>query len=265
MFSADTHLHTHHSEDSSAEPMQMAIRAAEIGLRGICFTDHWDPGDPDVGRHLDIDRYVEDILAIRKQMRGRLEIRLGIEVGVQPHMMEHINRTLASYPFEYVIASLHCISGVSVGIRPEALFSRKDPASVCADSLRQAVEAIEKFPVFHSYGHADYILRYLPAGPALDERGERCDFISLGLESLVDTLLLRLIESGKALEINTSGFRYGLGRCHPSDTLLERYASLGGRVVTFASDAHCPAHIADNFHQARETAGRFGFRELALF
>ena len=38
----DFHLHTKVSFDSTAEPMDMVRAAEQMGLREICFTDHYD-------------------------------------------------------------------------------------------------------------------------------------------------------------------------------------------------------------------------------
>ena len=38
----DTHMHTHFSGDSNADPAAMARSAIEKNLAGICITDHLD-------------------------------------------------------------------------------------------------------------------------------------------------------------------------------------------------------------------------------
>ena len=46
----DTHMHTHFSGDSNADPAAMARSAIEKNLAGICITDHLDydyPDEPD--------------------------------------------------------------------------------------------------------------------------------------------------------------------------------------------------------------------------
>ena len=47
----DTHMHTHFSGDSDADPTKMARAAIARNLDGICITDHLDydyPDDPDL-------------------------------------------------------------------------------------------------------------------------------------------------------------------------------------------------------------------------
>ncbi|PKK89995.1 MAG: hypothetical protein CVV64_11760 [Candidatus Wallbacteria bacterium HGW-Wallbacteria-1] len=256
----DTHVHSNHSEDSDTPPEMMIRSAIQSGIAGICFTDHWDPGDPDVTSNLDFDAYVAEILSLRARYADRIDIILGIEVGVQPHMISHINSCLGSYEFDYVIASLHCVSNVSVGICPGRLFeSAENLAAPCGDSLRQALQCLRELDRYDAYGHADYILRYLPGGPGLDARGNQCDFFTLGLEHELDELLGELISRGKALEINTSGYRYGLNRHHPGSRILDRYRQLGGRVVSLGSDAHMPSHLGYRFQEAALCIQQYGF------
>ena len=47
----DTHMHTHFSGDSEADPENMVKAAIQKGLEGLCFTDHYDydyPNDPEL-------------------------------------------------------------------------------------------------------------------------------------------------------------------------------------------------------------------------
>jgi len=52
-----------------------------------------------------------------------------------------------------------------------------------------------------------------------------------------DAILKHVIDLGKCLEINTSGYKT-TGDCFPHTTILKRYIELGGEAFTFGSDAH---------------------------
>ena len=62
---------------------------------------------------------------------------------------------------------------------------------------------------------------------------------------LYEPILRALVESGTALEVNTSGLRHPVGEQYPPPHIVARFHELGGRAVTIGSDAH--------------RAGQFGF------
>ena len=117
---ADYHLHTDHSGDSEA-PMETQILAGiEKGLKIMCFTDHYDPGFPyenvpDVSPgtfELDYAPYREEYLRLRDKYRDRIELRFGIEIGLQPHLGDFLTYYFASHPdFDFVIGSNHLCGG----------------------------------------------------------------------------------------------------------------------------------------------------------
>ena len=74
-----------------------------------------------------------------------------------------------------------------------------------------------------------------------------------------------LIEKGKGIEINTSGYRYGLGHTHPQFELVKRYKELGGEIITVGSDAHVPEDISKDFDKAYKMLEEAGFKYLTLF
>ena len=105
----DTHMHTHHSGDSDALMPDMIQAAVRQNLDGICFTDHFDydyPDDPNLFL-LDFDSYIKEVRSFQDTCRDRLSIRLGIEVGLQPHITKINRKAVTGHPFDFVIGSSH--------------------------------------------------------------------------------------------------------------------------------------------------------------
>ena len=110
----DTHMHTHHSGDSDALMPDMIQAAVRQNLDGICFTDHFDydyPDDPDLFL-LDFDSYIKEVRSFQDTCHDRLSIRLGIEVGLQPHITEINRKAVTGHPFDFVIGSSHVVHGI---------------------------------------------------------------------------------------------------------------------------------------------------------
>ena len=91
---SDCHLHCHFSSDSEASPESMIDNAVRLGLSHICFTDHNDYDYPkEDGKTvflLDLDAYLEKISVLKKIYKDKIDVRIGVEQGLQPRLCEHI-------------------------------------------------------------------------------------------------------------------------------------------------------------------------------
>lgn len=74
-----------------------------------------------------------------------------------------------------------------------------------------------------------------------------------------------LIKNEIALEVNTGGYKYGLGEPNPCADILKRYKELGGKLLTIGSDAHDPAYLAYEFSRLRELLISCGFSSYYIF
>ena len=77
--------------------------------------------------------------------------------------------------------------------------------------------------------------------------------------------LAECAKSVKVLEINTGGYKAGLGVPNPTPDVIRRYRELGGEKITFGADAHKPEHIAFHFADAAAIAQEAGFRYYVRF
>ena len=227
---ADFHLHCCFSGDSDTPPETVARMGMERGLSALCFTDHYDADYPyeDVCFELDTEAYFAEISGVRDAYEGRLAVGIGVELGLQPQLGPLYRSYVGRYPFDFVIGSTHLMDG-------------KDPyyASFwedCApkDGIRRfleiTLENMKAFDDFDVYGHLDYIVRYAPLEPKQFFYGDYGD--------LMDEILRFLISRGKGIEVNTGGYKAGLGCPNPCPEVLRRYRDLGGEIVTMGSDAH---------------------------
>ena len=109
----DSHMHTSFSFDSDAAPEDQIRRAAEIGLPGICITDHMDFVWGDDQPYLyDADAYCRTLSALREKYADRIRINIGIELGCQAEMTDTLAAALAEHPYDFVIGSTHFAEGM---------------------------------------------------------------------------------------------------------------------------------------------------------
>lgn len=253
----DNHTHTCFSGDSEA-PVRLQIEAAiSAGLSGITFTDHLDPDfPPDHDLFMfDIDRYFKELTPLRERYQSQIDIRIGVEIGMRPDQKELLPRLADAYPFDVVIGSIHVVDLYD----PYYPQYWRDYGT--EKGLRRFFEAtnecVNMFDFYDTLGHIDYIFRYMPKdGPQMRAQ----DFAPL-----IDEILLTLIRKGKALEINTAGWKYGLPYPHPCPDILKRYYELGGRRLTLGSDGHKPEHLAYDFEKVPAYLKECGFSEYSRY
>ena len=261
----DTHMHTEFSTDSQAPVRSMLDAAIKRGLGAVCVTDHMDldfpPQDSEesIGEYppfwFDVEEYFKVLTPIREEYRDRLDVRIGIEIGLQPHLGDRYREMVRVYPFDYVIGSVHLIRGMDPYYGK--LFAGRPDAEAYREAFVETLQCLEGVRDFDALGHLDYVVRYGK------HQAEEYSYRKFADE--IDAVLKKLISMGKGLEMNTGGLKYGLGFCNPHPDVMKRYRELGGEIVTIGADAHRPEHVAYDFKQAAEILKTCGFRYYAEY
>ena len=78
----DYHMHTHFSGDSEANPREHVLKAIEMNLDEICFTDHRDFDYPIDSFELDVENYYQEIQSLKEEFKDQIKIKWGIEMGL---------------------------------------------------------------------------------------------------------------------------------------------------------------------------------------
>jgi histidinol-phosphatase (PHP family) len=81
---------------------------------------------------------------------------------------------------------------------------------------------------------------------------------------LYEPILRGLVETGTALEINTSGLRQSANETYPSPAIVGMYRAMGGRAVNVGSDAHRADAFAWGLADGYAAAAAAGFEGLAF-
>ena len=253
----DLHMHSQYSGDSDAPQEDMILTAMDAGLSGICFTDHLDIDYPDnpLLFQLDLPNYVASVLALQQKYRDKFPVCLGIELGLQPHLAGLHADILSQYPFDFVIGSSHVVHGFDPYY--PAFYEGRDEKDCYREYFESILENIHAFDGFDVYGHIDYVVRY---GPTKNTNYDWKEY-----QDIIDAILKLLIEKGKGIEINTGGFKYGLGHPNPTEDIIRRYRELGGEIITVGADAHAPQHIGFDFKKVPDILKDAGFHYFTVF
>ena len=267
MIQADMHMHTWFSTDSEACPRDMADEAVRKGLKTICFTDHFDKEDLEWGEEgiFDVDAYFVEMQKLQEEYAGKLNIRIGIELGLRTYLKDYYEELTKKYPFDFVIGSVHNVpykkdaEGNILYTDPaaEKLFTDRTDKEAYRLMMETTLENVRTSDCFQTLGHLDYVVRY---GKSREKEYSYTDYADI-----IDEILKLLIEKEKGLEVNSAGLKYGLPFAHPHPDVLKRYRELGGEIITIGADAHKPEHIAYDFAKAEEILKSCGFKYYTEF
>jgi len=233
---------------------EMIAEARDLGLTGITFADHaeWYPEDPAYG-FLDLDAYFSELAQVREVYDSKMCVLAGIELG-NPHDFPSETQAILAHPFDLVIGSLHWLDGLPGW---EHQVFQGGLAAAYQLYFEELIKMVTEAD-FDILGHLDLVRR-----DSWELYGE-----TLTLDTFrepVQMVLHHLVESGRGLEINTSGLRKGLSEPIPGLDILRWYRDLGGEVLVLGSDGHRPEHIAFGFDTARDIALAAGFHRIARF
>ena len=254
----DAHLHTDQSPDSNVAIDSYAAAALERGIAEIAITDHVDfeRGAPAYAytTFADRERTVRDA-AERWGPRG-VDIRFGVELTYDRSWEADVRTHLAGHPYDFTIGSVHDrVDSPYARAKVGAWVAGRPLAEVVAPYFVE-VEAAARSGLFDAIGHIDGVKRYLHPHvmPA--------DFAHA--QELYEPILRALVESGTALEVNTSGLRYPIAETFPGPEIVARFRELGGRAVTVGSDAHRADQFAWALGDGYAIAAAAGFSELSF-
>lgn len=246
----DAHLHTNLSPDSDVVIDVYAALALERGIAELAITDHVDfePGAPAFGYTTFADRERVVRQAADRWGPQGVAIRFGVELTYDRAWESDIRGHLARHRYDFTIGSVHdhVRSPYSAG-RVRGWVEGRSLAEIVAPSFDE-VEAAARSGLFDALGHLDVVKRYLHPFVSKEDMA--------GAPELYEPILRALVDSGTALEINTSGLRHRVGETYPSAEVVRRFHDMGGRAVTVGSDAHLAHHfgwaLADGYRHATD-------------
>ena len=232
----DMHVHSTHSADGRSSMEAYCERARAIGVKVLCFTEHFNnhPDDVCYGTY-DPDAYFKELRIMQARYAGELEILAGLEFA-EPQEYPKELAWLRAYPYDCILGSQHFVGNTFVGRRIKA---GERPEAVCA-AYWSAMEALVEAGGVDMIAHFDFPKRYLDDPAVIFD------------QSRVRTLLCKAIAKGIGIEINTSPLRSGQTACMPGLQILDVYMQEGGRRITLGSDAHEAQELATHHAEVAE-------------
>ena len=252
---ADHHVHTNYSPDSDANIGEYLIKAKELGLDYVIFTDHIDMGGKEIEfqKHIDYDEYFKTMKNYEKEYG--IEVRVGVEIGYEKSYKKEIDLFLDKYPFNFVIGSIHNGDGQDFYIGN--FFDGRSQSESYLRYFELVEEMVENYSNYDVLGHLDFIIRY---GPFENKTYDYDDY-----KEIIDNILKAIIKKGKGIELNTSGLRGDLKTTFPKPRVLKRYKELGGNIITLGSDSHFNDDYYAGIVEGINILKSLGFTEISCF
>ncbi len=250
----DYHTHTIFSPDAKSHPEEHILQAIKEGLEEICFTDHNDALVSNGEWELNPEEYFKVLLPLKEKYKDQIKVKIGVEVGLDMKSKKETEKLVSSYPFDFVIGSIHSVNLVDIAL--DNYFVGKTKHDAHSAYFNAMLECVKEFDCFDVLGHLDYVRRYGP----YDNKDVEYD----KYQDIIDEVFKTLISKGKGIEVNLSGFKQfdeGL----PCKSQVQRYYDLGGRILTMGTDSHIYSDVALNLDKALEMYDDIGFEDVSTF
>lgn len=252
---SDCHNHSNCSFDGHNSILELCKKAEELKLLYIAITDHCECNQYNDTKHnykTSSKKAHEQMLKYKKDFPNML---MGIELGQPLQNLEAANEVLQSRDYDFVLASLHNLSGLD-----DFYFwsdVEDDYEKYLSAYLKQLKDMV-LWGKFDSLAHLSYPLRYIKT-----KKGEKITFDNFHEE--ISEIYKIMIEKNIALEINCSGKKQENGILIPDLPLIKLYKSLGGKLVTLGSDSHKVEYLSIGIEDGLKTLLEAGFTQYTVF
>lgn len=250
------HVHSCRSDGKNTIP-EIIAAASSLGLDELGISDHYCLTADREQMHwcMPIDKledYVIDVQTAAGEAGEDLLIRLGLEVDFIPETLGEMRELLASYPFDYVIGSVHMVDGFLTDDTLELWeqFSQDERNDIIRTywiRVRQMAEC----GLFDFAGHLDLFKKFA-IYPTVD------------LSEEMNAALDAIAKAKMPIELNTSGWFKPCKEQYPSREILQACYDRGIQMVVSA-DAHLPEHLTRGFDDAYQMLREIGYKELVSF
>ena len=267
-FLTDLHTHTTYSHDGKNTPAQMLAAAQRAGLAFYGVSEHFDYDYDETllseelykyTRSGDPAEYFHALRHLQEDYEGVMNVAVGAEFGYsdKAEVQGMYALTYEKYRPDFVINSVHSIGGKDFAYadyEKEADFY-SDKKAIYGQYLRLIRDSLDVPYHYDIVAHIGYAARYVQFEDktfSLEEFGEQ-----------IDDILQTIIKKDKILEVNSANKTLP-NRTLPAKHIIERYYELGGRKVSFGSDAHFVERIADKREEVMEMLKEIGFTYLTV-
>jgi histidinol-phosphatase (PHP family) len=264
----DCHTHTCNSPDAENTVSELCEQAIALGLDVLAITEHCEvnrfysieyynatPNGYDTYNFdLSFEKSMQDNTKAQQKYHNRLNLISGIELGQATHDFELAEKIISDERLDFVIGSMHQLPN-----HDDFAFinyNEVDIPSLLSENYFEVLKLC-RWGKFDVLGHLTYTLRYI------GNYGITVDMKSY--DEIIVECFKALINSGKGIEINSSGLRQTYGKTFPDFNYIKLYKDLGGEILTVGSDSHSIHDLTKGIPEGIELAKLAGFKYVCYF
>ena len=261
-FLTDVHTHSAFSCDGEGELKDMLSAAQRKGVVFYGVSEHFDydllaPEKSEESQILAEAEYFHVARHLQEDYEGVMNVLIGAEFGyIDDERAFSLYRSVQEkYRPDFIVNSVHTVQGEDYYYKTRfykdgKLRTKEDAYGEYLATIRKSLDAPYGYDIV---GHIGYAARYAPYADK-DLRYE--DFAAV-----LDDILSTIVAKNKILEINSST-KTGISVTDWS--IVRRYFNLGGRKISYASDAHNTDRICDKREEVTAALKQIGFTHYTV-
>lgn len=263
----DLHTHTAFSPDGRGTMEEMLSAAHKLGVGYYGLSEHFNFDM--VVNHIPLDgtkpqtpvaAYFQRARELQREYEGKMHVLVGGEFGYtdNPEAQKMYQELVDNYHPDYIIQSVHNLAegDYAYGHGYTDLSGKaRDKQEVYEEYLGLVRRSLDVSHPYDILGHVSYCTRYAP----YDDRRMLWKDFSVS----IDDILRTVIAKDKILEVNSSN-KQGPALTLPDNDILERYFELGGRKISFGSDAHFSSRIMEHRERVMDVLHSIGFEYVSV-
>ena len=264
-FITDVHNHSTFSFDGVSPLEEMLKTAQQKGVAFYGVSEHFDFDEGKADGGTNAEEYFHAARHLQEDYAGVMNVLVGAEIGFSPEsqFIERNRALIEKYNPDFVVNSVHARGGEDYFLQSpfyqttcegvQIMRPKKEAYKEYLSLVRKSLDAPYPFDIV---GHVGYPARYAPYA---DKTISIAEF-----REEIDEILTAIIKKNKILEVNVSNrSSKTLAPC-ASEEMLRRYFELGGRLVSYASDAHTTETVCRRREEAVELLKAIGFTHITV-
>lgn len=260
----DVHTHSNFSFDSKENLADMIKTAHKKGLAFYGVSEHFNHDACEeyakqCYQGIDEESYFHTGRHLQENYAGCMNVLIGAEFGYTPEKSAQARyvEVCEKYRPDFVVNSVHSKDGWDYYTKKpyydkNGELLKKEQAYT--EYFRLVKESLSAPYPYDIVGHLGYCARYAPY--------EDTSIPVAVLQEEIDDVLKTVIEKGKILEVNSSTEDGSI--CVPRLEIVRRYYQLGGRKISFGSDAHRVERIAEKREEVMQALKEIGFTHITV-
>jgi histidinol-phosphatase (PHP family) len=212
------------------------------------FADNWRMS------RAELPDYLREVEEVRDAFAGELTVRIGLEADFRPGCEAYLEEMIASYPWDYVIGSVHYVGDWSFDNPDEVEHWESCSIEDIYCSYFDLVAQSAATGLFDIIGHPDLVKKF----------GHRPPAGSRKVTDAMNAMLRAVKRAGCVLEISSAGLRKPVGEIYPQEDIIALAAGMD-IPFTFGSDAHAPKDVGHAMDDCLALLEVHGIRRVCAF